>query len=542
MRTDRARSFDRRLDARPSGPSRCPRIIRQRKPATPSPARRCGSLSGSRPAAPPTCSYAGLSAQLRKHIPGNPTVVVQNMTGAGGSVAANYTYERAAPDGLTIVFNTFHPLAQALGDRHAGALRPVRVCRRRSAISASTTCGRDVVPGGAKKPADIMKAETVMVGALSHSDFSGTLGQLSLKVLGVKYKPVVGYRGGADIFLAMQRGEVHFHNTSIGTFRTRSAAFVKSGEGLGISYLVPVDASGNYQRSELVTEMPAYPDLYKEIHGKLPAGKDWDAFNWLTNQVGELAFIALAAPKVPPAALEALRIGFERATKDADFVNEHGETERRSRTATSAVPRGQGVIRDLAGVSPAVMRHAARGDRADRTNQREDKKEMKTADILLRASHRASATLATAAQARPFNDPRAEQHPGDRDRRRLREPAARSRRATHRSLPRPAARCRHNPSTLAIRWTGFANFELSYKGQIVLLDAYFDRGSHLPAARLQGGRRHAGERHPDRAWPPRSHVGRRVGRHPNRRHHRRRAADDRRSCSPSRSIRKKSGP
>ena len=57
----------------------------------------------------------GFSAQLRKHIPGNPTVVVQNMTGAGGSVAANYTYERAAPDGLTIVFNTFHPLAQALG-------------------------------------------------------------------------------------------------------------------------------------------------------------------------------------------------------------------------------------------------------------------------------------------------------------------------------------------------------------------------------------------------------------------------------------------
>ena len=213
----------------------------------------------------------GFSAQLRKHIPGNPTVVVQNMTGAGGSVAANYTYERAAPDGLTIVFNTFHPLAQALGDptmrarydqfEYVGAIGDIRVNYMRA----------DVVPGGAKKPADIMKAETVVVGALSHSDFSGTLGQLSLKVLGVKYKPVVGYRGGSDIFLAMQRGEVHFHNTSIGTFRTRSAAFIKSGEGLGISYLVPVDASGNYERSKLVTEMPAYPDLYKEIHGKLPS-------------------------------------------------------------------------------------------------------------------------------------------------------------------------------------------------------------------------------------------------------------------------------
>ena len=34
-----------------------------------------------------------------------------------------------------------------------------------------------------------------------------------------------------------------------------------------------------------------------------------------------------------------------------------------------------------------------------------------------------------------------------------------------------------SPRTLAIRWTGFANFELAYNGQILLLDAYFDCGS-----------------------------------------------------------------
>jgi hypothetical protein len=252
------------------------------------------------------------------------------------------------------VFNTFHPLAQALGDptmrqrydqfEYVGAIGDIRVNYMRA----------DTVPGGAKKPADIMKAGTVVVGALSHADFSGTLGQVSLRVLGVKYKPVVGYRGGSDIFLAMQRGEVHFHNTSIGTFRTRSAAFIKSGEGLGFSYLVPVDAGGNYTRSKLVTEMPAYPDLYKEIHGKLPAGKDWEAFNWLTNQVGELAFIALASPKIPPAALAALRVGFERATNDPDFVK---DTVKRNGIPYSyvGVSRGQSVIRDLAAVSPTVV-------------------------------------------------------------------------------------------------------------------------------------------------------------------------------------------
>lgn len=38
-----------------------------------------------------------------------------------------------------------------------------------------------------------------------------------------------------------------------------------------------------------------------------------------------------------------------------------------------------------------------------------------------------------------------------------------------------------NPQTLAVRWTGFSNFELAYKGQVILLDAYFDRGSIFPA-------------------------------------------------------------
>ena len=42
--------------------------------------------------------------------------------------------------------------------------------------------------------------------------------------------------------------------------------------------------------------MPAFPDLHKELHGKLPSGAMWDALNWLTNQTGELTFVGLAPP------------------------------------------------------------------------------------------------------------------------------------------------------------------------------------------------------------------------------------------------------
>src|SRR5512142_84027 len=54
---------------------------------------------------------------MGKHIPGNPATVVENMTGAGSLVAANYLFNNAKPDGLTIAnWNSAFVLNQALGD------------------------------------------------------------------------------------------------------------------------------------------------------------------------------------------------------------------------------------------------------------------------------------------------------------------------------------------------------------------------------------------------------------------------------------------
>lgn len=89
------------------------------------------------------------------------------------------------------------------------------------------------------------------------------------------------------------------------------------------------------------------------------------------------------------------------------------------------------------------------------------------------------AAIATA-QARPFDDPRSARIAAlDTDAAFAKEPRDPACHApvlasTGGALPK-------SPSTLAVRWTGFSNFELSYKGQIVLLDAYFDRGSNYPS-------------------------------------------------------------
>jgi tripartite-type tricarboxylate transporter receptor subunit TctC len=291
---------------------------------------------------------------LRKHIPGNPTIIVQNMPGAGGKTSTNYVFERAAPDGLTILYGPWDPLAQALGDQglraryekfeFLGGTGDVRVIYGR----------RDAVPGGIKTPADIVKAESATLGALNNTDIAGLLPHLALRVLGVKHKWIVGYRGGNDVFLAMQRGEIHLHSTSITTFRGRNAPFVKSGNGVGIAYLVPVDADGRYQKSQFITEMPAFPDLHKEVRGAMPSGTIWDALNWLTNQTGELTFVGLAPPSTPPEPLAILRKAYDAASNDPEFIKE--STKRYGMPYTYIdVERGRSVFRSLAGVEPGVL-------------------------------------------------------------------------------------------------------------------------------------------------------------------------------------------
>jgi tripartite-type tricarboxylate transporter receptor subunit TctC len=295
------------------------------------------------------------SEYLRKHLPGNPTVIVENMAGAGSNIVFNYLAEKAMPDGLTIAYSPYQALSQALGDRslrarfekfeYLGGVSDTRVSYMRS----------DAVSGGAKRPSDIMKAKDLVVGAYTHTDFEGMLSHLSLAVLGVPHKLVVGYRGGADIFLAMQRGEVQFHSTSLGTYRTRSANFIKSGQGIGVYYLTSVGQNGDFVKNEFALDTPAFPDLYREVHGRLPSGDDWDGLNWLTTQTSELAYGAFAPRGTPPEMISVLRTAFELAAKDPDFIQRTIMTNGIPYSFVN-VERGRAIIQSLTEASPGVLK------------------------------------------------------------------------------------------------------------------------------------------------------------------------------------------
>jgi hypothetical protein len=118
---------------------------------------------------------------------------------------------------------------------------------------------------------------------------------------------------------------------------------------------VPVEPDGRYERSDHIAEISTFPDLYREIFGHMPAGAAWDALNWLTHQTGEMTYVGLAPRGTPAVFVAALRQGFERASRDPDFIR---ETMARNGVPFSfiGVARGEATFRALADVSPEVLR------------------------------------------------------------------------------------------------------------------------------------------------------------------------------------------
>ncbi len=288
-----------------------------------------------------------------KHTPGKPTIIIKNMPGAGGMRATNYVYEKAKPDGKTVFWGPWSPVGQALGRRELRARYENFEVLGGSGDTRLAYMRTDVPPG-IKKPSDIVKAKRFRAGGGNPMGAVDLLSRTSLDLLGVKYDFVTGYRGGSAIYAAMLRNEVQYTQTSIGTFRTRSRDFIKRGEGMGLYYLVPVDADGSYKRNPNITEMPAFPDLFKEIYGKMPSGPVWDALNWYVNLVGRMTYIGFAPPGTPAEVVNDLRKGYWGAARDPGFIK---QTMKRNKISYGTVEFKQAlkIMKTLPNVDPKII-------------------------------------------------------------------------------------------------------------------------------------------------------------------------------------------
>ncbi|HEX2724708.1 MAG TPA: hypothetical protein VHN20_02690 [Beijerinckiaceae bacterium] len=152
--------------------------------------------------------YGRLVARhIGKYIPGNPTVVPQNMIGAASLVAAQYIYNVGAKDGTAI--GAIYPqvvLDQLIGDKASIKLDPRRLNYLGSANSEVYICMvRADTP--VKSLDDAMKTEVIM-GATAPGSSSYDFPRLLNSVLGTKFRVVSGYPGNQQIALALEKREI----------------------------------------------------------------------------------------------------------------------------------------------------------------------------------------------------------------------------------------------------------------------------------------------------------------------------------------------
>lgn len=246
-----------------------------------------------------------IARHIGKHIPGNPTVVAQNMPGAGSFVAANWLFNVAPKDGtaMGIVSQTI-VMEEALKNKGV---------RYKSAefnwIGRATSNTEVQVIWHTSKGTTIegAKANEIPLASTGPGSPSETYPKLLNALAGTKFKLVRGYTGSTAGLLAMERGETDGALTSWNTMKTtRKAQLDEKKAILLIQYLT--------KRS---------PDL-KDVPTMVELGKDDESKKLLTFAVAsaEIGRAIIAPPKVPADRLKALRDAFDAAVKDPALLAE----------------------------------------------------------------------------------------------------------------------------------------------------------------------------------------------------------------------------
>ncbi|HEU0071612.1 MAG TPA: tripartite tricarboxylate transporter substrate-binding protein [Alphaproteobacteria bacterium] len=240
-----------------------------------------------------------------KHIPGEPHVVVQGMPGGGGIRAMNYLYEVAPKDGTTIgLVHSSVPFAQIYGLDQAKF--DARKFNWLGALNNAAAMCVAWHQSGVTAWKDLFQDNKLIVGGTGAGSQMETLPAMLNKLFGTKIKIISGYKGGNDIFLAMERGEVN----------GRCGALVASINSTRPDWFpqkkVTVPIMISMERSPGFPDTPAIVEFAKDDKTRKVLE--------LTLSPQEIDKPMLAPPGLAAARVATLRDAFAAASKDAQFL------------------------------------------------------------------------------------------------------------------------------------------------------------------------------------------------------------------------------
>ena len=249
-----------------------------------------------------------VAAHMGKHIPGNPAFVVENMPGATGLIMTNHLYNRSKRDGTVIGMpNTnviFEPTLKVLS-REGGSVQfdlekfywlgtPVQepqvlmVARTAPAVTLAQ-----------------LKTTKVIFGSSGVGADNYTLPQVVNRIWGTRNEIVLGYKSPTDIFLAIERGEVHGVSAALSTLLVNRGDWVRDGK---VSLLMQFGAARARELPDLPTAIEQAPNAEAKEILEIIATKF------------ALARPFALPPDTPPERARALRDAYDATLRDPAFL------------------------------------------------------------------------------------------------------------------------------------------------------------------------------------------------------------------------------
>lgn len=253
-----------------------------------------------------------IAPYLTKYIAGNPEVIVQNMGGAGSVIAANHVYRLAAPDGLTLL----SILPAIYFDQLVGR-KEVQFDYAKFVWIGSTDRSNNLLIMRADTPyksiQDVRGAsEPPKCAATGTGSIAYYMPKLLEEVIGTKFNVVLGYPGGPDMDLAVERGEAQCRAFTLTAFLSDREPYLSWRKNGFVRVLVQTGSSRDKR-------LPSVPTLFELMDGyKTPEPSRRLAKLVLAS--GDLGRPIIGPPGIPLERVKILRQAFIMALTDPELL------------------------------------------------------------------------------------------------------------------------------------------------------------------------------------------------------------------------------
>lgn len=279
-----------------------------------------------------------VATHFSKHVPGNPVVLVDNVTGGGGLIAVNQLYNVSKPDGLTMVHtNGAMALHQYLG-REGIQYDAPKFHWIGSAVRVTSVCLATKSSGVATINDWRKSARSIKLGGMGPGTTISDHARILAFALGLPTQLVEGYKGGSQIKLAIESGEVE--GACGYGWETVEQTFGRSMELINVVIqaaprqhpeLSAVPLAVNFARSDEERRL-----IEVGIHDMDKLGHSW-----------------MAPPGTPPDRVRVLRRAFQDTMKDPDFLNDAKKAKLPINPTTGE--EIESIVGSLAKLPPALL-------------------------------------------------------------------------------------------------------------------------------------------------------------------------------------------